>query len=243
MTAVNLAMAVVALILAAVAYWRAGGQRDVERVQAQLRRELVELRIKQDELVEHANQSLAAAYDRSRERLREARLRLHELQDAAVEGIEIQARRAAEQLERLAGRLDQAAGAAATATVSAARASEAAVARRVRRLQTRVILLEVKAKAILARRAAADDELDRADARLGEAVHLLEEARATLGEDHVFDAELAAVRGTLWQAVDAVRTRAESMRHHIDEVLADTDRVLHGLDDTDQEQERVGVVR
>ncbi len=99
MTAAALVISVVALGLAGVAYWRSGGDRDVARLEAGLRREVSELHAKQSELVDHASQSLSAAYDRSRVRLRATRSRIRQLQEAAVKGLDVQLRRAAEQLE------------------------------------------------------------------------------------------------------------------------------------------------
>ena len=60
------------------------------------------LRAKQKELVENASQSLAAAYDHSRQRLAVVRENLRKQKVEAVEGLEKQVRLAEEQLEALA---------------------------------------------------------------------------------------------------------------------------------------------
>jgi len=202
----------------------------VARLETGIRRELGELRAKQTELVDHASESLAAAYDRSRARLRAARARIHRLQESAVEGLDAQLRRAGEQLENLGHRLEDAARGARDATVAAARATERGIARRARRMQARIVIIEVKGKARLAEHAARDRDFDRADARLAEATDLLGEARTILADDDAFDTELDAIRDALRHAVTAVRSQAEDTRRRIEQVLADADRVVTSLE-------------
>jgi chromosome segregation ATPase len=230
MTIAALVIAMVSLGLAALAYWRSGGQRDIERLEAQLRREIDALRAKHNELADHTSQAVAAAYERSRKRLQVARARMHDLQAAAIEGLEVQLRRAGEHLEALGQRLEHSASAAKDATVAAARHAEDAMGRRVRRLHARVVLLEVKGKASLAQRAASSDEFDRADLRLSEASDLLHDVRAILGDDHAYDAQLDAIKARLREAVAAVRQRAEDTRRRIEQVLADADQVVTALE-------------
>lgn len=230
MSPISLVISVVALGLAGVAYWRSGGQRDVARLESAMRRELNELSAKQAELVSHASDAVAAAYDRSRARLQSARTRVHRLQEAAVEGLDSQLRRAGEQLENLGRRLEHAASGAKSTTVAAARAAERGIARRARRIQARVVVLEVKAKARLAEHAARDRDFDRADARLAEATDLLGEVRTILADDDVFGDELDAIRDALRHAVTSVRSRAEDTRRRIEQVLADADRVVTSLE-------------
>ena len=73
MTTTALIIALISLGLASVAYWRSGGKQDVQNLHSSLQREMEALRAKQKELVESASQSLAAAYDHSRQRLAVAR--------------------------------------------------------------------------------------------------------------------------------------------------------------------------
>lgn len=230
MAVAALVIAIVSLVLAGVAYWRSGGQRDIQRFDSQLQRQLDALQMKQAELVEQAAQSLAAAYDRSRQRLQHVRARLHDLHTAAEEGLDAQRRRAVEHLEALSERLEHSAAAAKDATVSAARQAEASIARRVHRVHARVLILEVKGKATLARRAAAADEYDRADTRLSEAIELLGDVRSVLRDDHAYDSQLDSLKGNLREAVTAVRTRAEDAKRRIDHVLADADDVITRLE-------------
>lgn len=230
MDGVTLIVSTAAIALAAVAYWRSGGRRDLDRAEEAVRRELREVRAKQVELLDHASEALTAAYDRSRGRLRAARERLARLQDAAVDGLEAQLKRANDHLEALTRRLDHAASSARDATVAAAKATERGIARGARRVHARVVLLEAKAKARLAQRAASDKDFDRADARLSEASELLAEARTILDGDDAFDVELDRFRDALRDAASAVRARAEDTRRRIDQVLVDADLVVSSLE-------------
>jgi hypothetical protein len=225
----------ISLGLALVAYWRSGGKQDVQSVQASLQRELDVLRAKQKELVETASQTLAAAYDRSRQRLAIARENLRQQKEEAVAGLEKQVKLAQEQLEDLAKKLEDSARAAKDLTVSAARGAEEAIALRVRRIQVRTTLMQAKAKATHAQSAAANKEFDQADQLLIEATELMRDARQTLGDDHAYDALLDTMRGALRDATTAVRAKAENIRQKLDQVLADTDKLVSQLESDETE--------
>jgi len=230
MNTTALIIALISLALASVAYWRSGGKQDVQNLQCSLQRELEALRAKQKELVESASQSLAAAYDRSRQRLAVARENLRQQKEEAVEGLEKQVKLAQSQLEALAKRLEESARAAKDLTVSAAHSAEEAIALRVRRMEARATLMQAKAKATRAQSAAANREFERADQLLAEAADLLRDARETLGDDHAYDAKLEAIKSSLREATNAVHTHAEDIRKRIEQVLADTDRIVSTLE-------------
>jgi len=230
MTTTALIISLISLGLASVAYWRSGGKQDAQNLQSSLQRELEALRAKEKELVESASQSLAAAYDRSRQRLAAARENLRRQKEEAVEGLEKQVKLAQEQLEALATRLEESARAAKDLTLSAARSAEEAIALRVRRIEARATLMQAKAKAARAQSAAASKEFERADELLAEAAGLLRDARETLGDDHAYDVKLDAIKTSLREAINAVRTHAEDIRKRIEQVLADTDRIVSTLE-------------
>lgn len=233
-----LIIALISLGLASVAYWRSGGKQDVQNFQASLQRDMEVLRAKQNELVESASQTLAAAYDRSRQRLAVARENLRRLNEEAVEGLQKQVKLAQEQLGALAKRLEETARAAKDATVSAARSAEEAIALRVRRIEARVTLMQAKAKATHAQSVAAKRQFEHADQLLTEAAALLRDARETLGDDHAYDAQLDAIKGSLRDATQAVRAQAEDIHNRIEHVLADTEKIVSTLeeDETNAEQ-------
>src|SRR5216117_3610835 len=114
---------------------------------------------------------------------------------------------AQEQLDALAKRLEQSVRAAKNVTVFVACSAEEAIALRVRRIEARATLMRAKAKATRAQSAAASKEFERADQLLAEASDLLRDARETLGDDHAYDAKLDAIKSSLREAVNAVRTQ------------------------------------
>lgn len=238
MTVTALILSLVAVALAAVAYWRAGGDADLRQAHDELRRDFDALRTKHRELVDGAADTLAAAYNRSRSELRAVQHRIGDLGRHTAGGLQDQLHRAGNQAQRLLTTLEHAAGEAKTLTVTAARSVEASIARRARRIHARVVLLEVKTNAALAARAVDDRDFDRADRRLAEASHLLAEARAILDDDHVIVEELATMKLRLLDAAEAVRTRAEDARRRIDTVVADTDRVVGDLEAAEDHAER-----
>lgn len=238
MAVIALTLSLAAVALAGIAYWRAGGEADLRRAHDELRRDFDALRAKQRELVDGAADTLAAAYNRSRSELRSVQTRIGELGRHTAEGLQDQLHRAGNQAQQLLTSLEHAAGQAKSLTVTAARNAEAGIARRARRIHARVVLLEVKANAARAARAAADADFDRADRRLADASQLLAEARAILDDDHVIAEGLAAMKLRLLDAAEAVRTRAEDTRRRIDTVVADTDRVVGDLEAAEDHAER-----
>ena len=234
MSTAALIVASISLALAMVAYWRSGGARDIQKLKTALHSELEALRTKERELVESATKSLAAAYGRSRRRLAAARESLQKLKRETVEGLEKQIKLALEQLEALTELIEKSAHAAEQRTISAARRAERAIASRVRRMQARVALIHAKAKATHARWAAVSEDFDRAERLLVDATEHLRDARETLRFDRADDAqlelELDAVRESLREAISAVRARAADVHEHLEQVLADSNRILSTLE-------------
>lgn len=242
MAVTALILSLVAVALAGTAYWRAGGAADLHRTHDELRRDFDALRAKQRELVDGAADTLATAYNRSRSELRAVQDRIGELGRHTTDGLQDQLRdelhRAATQAQQLVSSLEHAAGQAKTLTATAARNVEARISRRVRRIHARVVLLELKANAAVAARAAENRDFDHADRRLANASELLSEARGIVDDDHVITEELAAMKLRLLDAAEAVRTRAEDTRRRIDTVVADTDRVIDDLEAAEDHAER-----
>jgi flagellin-specific chaperone FliS len=226
MNTVILVLVALSLVLSAVAYWRSGGARDVQK----LRAEIDALRLKQKELAENITSSLSAAYTRSRERLQAVRENLRRQKAEAVEGMEKQLQLAHDQLEALGHRLEESAGSIKSATFSTAQKIEEAIALRVRRIEARVTLLHAKAKVARAQSAAEKSDFQRADELLADAADLWHSVRETLGDDRTYDPQLDALKRALRDATAAVRARAQDSRSRIDRVLADTDRIVGALE-------------
>src|SRR5258708_12380085 len=97
-------------------------------------------------------------------------------------------------------------------------------------MEAGAIMMKAKAKAARAQNAAASKEFERADQSLAEAADFLRDARETLGDDHAYDAKLDAIKSSLREATNAVRTHAEDIRKRIEQVLADAHRIVSTLE-------------
>ena len=221
--------------LAAVAYWRSGGKRDIEAARQQLEAEMEVLHAKQREFFDSASEAIASAYDESRRRLDRNRERLRVLKAEAVEGLGKQMERAAEQLHALAQRLEAGAKSVGESTLLVARSVEQGIARRARRLEARTTLMYAKAKATRAVNWAHKRDFERAERQLEEAADLLRTVREMLGVDHAYDEALDDVKRALGKATDAVRVRAEDTRQRIEHVLTETDKLVDRLESEEQE--------
>src|SRR5207249_5917400 len=158
-------IAVISLVLAGVAYWRAGGKRDIESARAKLAEELEHLRLKQGELTEAFLLAIEEAYADSRQVLHQTAEGLRHLKEEAVEGLEQQVERTMRQLAALEQRLAESAKSAHASTLATARSVELAIRRRVHRLEARGSLLYAKADVVLAIRWARKEEFQRAEKR------------------------------------------------------------------------------
>jgi hypothetical protein len=214
-----LILAVISLALAGIAYWRAGGRRDLET-----------LRAKQKELTDVVLLAIEQAYDESRQTLQQTADSLRLLKQEAIEGLEQQIERATQQLQALERRLEHSLNNARASTLSAAHNAERALRQRVRRIEARGSLLYAKASAVLAQRWAAKGELIRAEQRLDQATALLALARETLRADHAYDEQFETVKRALAEATAAVRAKAQDVRHRIEQVVSETDRLLGALE-------------
>jgi len=228
----NIFLSFLSLALAATAYWRSGGRQDAKRI----RREIERLRARQQELMESLGQSIAAAYEASRQRLQFAREVLRQTKEEAIRGLEQQLQRAHMQLETLSQRLEEAARLAKEVSVNTARNVERAIGIRVRRIEARVMLLRAKAKTTLAVNAASRHDLQLAEQRLQEAAELVRITHEIFGDDHAFDQILDAVKRSLREATGAVQRHAQNLQARIEQVLEETDRLIGSLE-TEEERE------
>lgn len=233
MNTLTFILSLASLVLAAVAYWRSGGHRDLRRARLELERKVEKLRTKQDELAESVAHALSAAYEGSRQRLEAARRQLRELKEEAVEGLAGEVKRAQAELEALAARLEAAAKTAKESTAAAAQKVERTIAFRVRRIEARATLLQAQAKAARAVDAAAKRDFERADQLLEDAADLLNRAQQILADDHARDELLEAMKLKLRSATTAVRSHATDARQRAEFVLADAERLVAALESDD----------
>jgi membrane-associated HD superfamily phosphohydrolase len=219
METVTLIIAVISLALAGVAYWRAGGRRD-----------LAALHTKQKELTDALLFVIEELYEESRQSLRQTADGFRQLKTEAIEELDQQLDRATHQLQALERRLEEGLKSARDSAMLTAHSIERGLRRRVRRIEARGSLLYAKAAAVLAIRWARKAEFDRAEKRLDEATALLALARETLRADHAYDAQFDIVKRTLAEATTAVREKAQDTRQRIEHVLAETDKLLGALE-------------
>ena len=228
-------IAIVSLVVGGAAYWRAGGQRDVELMRKKLSSELESLLAKQKELSEALLATIEEAYAESRQALHQTSEGLQHLKNEAIEGLEQQIERAAQQLRVLERRLEESLKSAGQTTAATAHRIELALRRRVRRLEARGSLLYAKAAAVLASRYAQKEDFQRAEKRLDEATALLALARETMRADHVHDEQLESVKLLLAEATTAVRAKAQDMRQRMEQVLSATDKLVTVLESDEQQ--------
>ncbi len=230
MDTLAIVISLISLVLATVAYWRSGGKIDAQRVRIEIER----LKAREKELAESITQTIAAAYEASRQRLQYAREVLRHTKDEAIRGLEEQLRRAQAQLEALAQRLEEAARSAKESSISVARNVERAIALRVRRIEARAKLLRAKAKTIMAVSVASKLDFQRAEQLLEEATDLWREAREVLADDHAYDQLFEAMKRSLRDATIAVQSKAQNARAKIEDVLVETDHLVSSLESDEQ---------
>jgi len=226
----SLVFSAAALAAALAAWWRAGGESDVRELREQLRGKLEQLRRRQNEMAEHAAAVLTQAYEAHRRRIEAVRRRLREEAREAGAEIEEQMERARRQLDAVGERLERAARSVRGEAVSKAHAAEQAIARSVRRIEARVMLIGVRVRAQAARGAAERGDFDEAEALLARAADEFQEARALLGNDAELELPLGAIRASLREATSALKARAEDARQKIEKAIVDTEQLVGRLE-------------
>jgi len=216
---IALLISLISLAVAALAWWRAGGQRDLDQVRA-----------KQKELTDTLLFLLEDAYEQSRLSLRQTAEGLQQLKSEAIDEVAQQLHRATQQLAALEQHLEEGLKTARTSALVTAHRVEVELRRRVRRIEARGSLLFAKAAAVLAIRHTRAGELPRAEKRLDEATALLALARETMRADHAYDEQFDLLKRTLAEAINAVRAQAQDIRQHIERVLAETDKLVGALE-------------
>lgn len=225
-----LVIAIIGLVMAVLAWWRAGGKQDVEVAQKRLNEESEQLRAVHRELSEVFLFAIEGAYEESRETLQQTAEGMRQLKDEAFEGLGQELERITEQLRALQRRLDEGLKSARETTLATAQAIERSLRRRVHRMQARGSLLYAKGAATLAIRWARKEEFQRAEKRLDEATALLALARETLRADHAYDEQFEDVKRALAEATGAVRGQEQDVPQRIEHVLTETDTLLGALE-------------
>lgn len=226
----TLVIAIVGLVMAVLAWWRAGGRQDVGAARKRLDEEIEQLRAAQSQLGEVFLLAIEEAYEESRETLQQTAEGMRQLKNEAIDGLGQELERITEQLRGLQRRLEDDLKSARNTTLAAAQGVERSLRRRVHRVQARGSLLYAKGAAMLAVRWARKKEFLRAEKRLDEATALLALARETLRADHAYDEQFEDVKRALAEATGAVRGQEQDVPQRIEHVLTETDKLLGALE-------------
>jgi len=226
-----LVLAILALLLGGVSYWRSGGMEDVAYARQEVGATVEQLEAKQKELVELASASMRSVYERSQQRMQQLNDSITESRKGAGEALTRQLNQATEQLDKLQRRVADAMETAKESTIASARNTQDLLMKQVARMDARVSILEARWNIDRAVARAEDGDFEAAESKLEEAVVELREARAKLAEDREFDAELDALRNSLQEAVAAVKSKAQDYRARIEQVVDDTDRLVAAFDE------------
>jgi hypothetical protein len=224
-----LCLAGVSLVLSAVAYWRAGGRRDVEALRQELAHEAEALRARQRAMAEELAQRVRGGYEDSLARIKRAEDRLADLRDAmasetrlAIDALRTQLAEARRQVDAGLQRLKTDASARATA-------AEEALHKRVLRMEGRVQLIAARAEMVRAERLAEKGDFERAHDLLEDAANKVREVKLRLSDTFEEDPAFREVLVAMQEAIRSVRAQAADHQRQIDRVLLASDALLASL--------------
>ena len=112
--------------------------------------------------------------------------------------------------------------------------TQAALRRRVLRLEARLQLLLARGETARAERLADKGELEAARDLLEDAVDRIREVKQQLAEARQEEPEVDQVLGALYEAIGSLREHAEDRRHRIESVLFASDSLIASLDTREQ---------
>jgi chromosome segregation ATPase len=216
---VALILATISLAIASVAYWRSGGAQDIGR----LRSELVETG---DEL----RTRLRGGYEEALRRIDRARALLAEIPPQVSASVRASIDSLNKELSTVRHEVEQELQRLKTSVSASSQAARDAVATRVRRLEGRVRLLVARGEMARAESLAERGELAAAEDLLEDALMKVREVQRGLGPLFEDDPAFAHLLAALRQAIRSVRTRAESRKREIEELIAESDNLLHTLE-------------
>jgi chromosome segregation ATPase len=222
MDIVALTLSAISLVIASVAYWRSGGARDIARLRAELTESANELRAR-----------IRTGYEESLARIDRARARLGEIPPHVATSLRASIDTLNQELSRLRQEAQEELERLKTSASSSARAAEQALAMRVRRLEGRVHLFIARAEKVRAEGLAKRGEFASAEDILEEAITRVREAQTELAGMGGEEPSFAHLVGALRQAVRSVRSRAETHKRELEEVIAESDGLLRSLEAED----------
>jgi chromosome segregation ATPase len=229
MAAVAFFISCLSLILAAVAYWRSGGQRDVESLRQELRREIESLRERQHLLADQLAQRLRAGYEQSQAHINRLQSRLAEARREATAEVVARIDALSRRLSELAKKADDGLERLKHEVTREMQSAEAGLEREIRRLEADAQILIVRSQMMKAERHAKKGEFSEAEKLLENAVTKTNQIRTVVAGDAVEERALDEVNDALVEAIRRVRSKAESFRREIERVVATSESLLTSL--------------
>jgi hypothetical protein len=213
-----LVFAIVSMVLALAAYWRAGGRRDLEVIQA-----------KQRLMAEDLAKWMRKGFEDSLARIGRAQKRVGELGKEAPENLRASIHALELELGEMRKEAELGLFHLKTEVSSGGHAAQEALAKRVRRAEGSVQVLVARSEITTAEHLADRNELAQAEDLLEDAVSKVREVRMSLSEEVGDDPAFEHVIETLHEALRSVRERAADHKRRIDSVLAASDSLLASL--------------
>ena len=230
MVVVAFLLSCAAILLAAVAYWRSGGERELAALRNELREELDALRTVKREMGEDLSRRVHAGYEVSLSRIRRAQGRLSALSAEVSTSLRGTVDALSRQLAVLTREAEEGIAKLKTEVSTGAKTTEEALAARVRRIEGRVQVLVARTEISRAEKLAAKSQFVEAEQRLEDAVSKVREVRIRLSEEFEDDPAFSEVLQALQDAIRSVRARADDHRRKIDRVLSASDSLLASLE-------------
>lgn len=226
---IALCLAVGSLALSAIAYWRSGGRRDVERIRAQLQSELEAARARERALTDELRRRVRTGYEDSLARIKRAEERLAQVRETvsaetrqAIDGLRAQLAEARREIETRLEELK-------TGVSTRAEALQEGLHRRVVRMEGRAQLMLARADMVRAERLAEKQDFARANDLLEEAVAKVRAVRTRLSDPFEDEPAFQNVLDALLEAIHSVRAQAADHARQIERVLSANDALLASL--------------
>jgi hypothetical protein len=223
MEAAALCISIVSLIIASIAYYRSGGEREIRALEQRLITKIESL----SAMVHRASDSISgrvrAGYLRSIRMISDLQGQVGELKEKAAEEIREDLKRITHTLNGLASRAArELKGLTDDATLVAVEA-ELSLRLAVEEAKARLRVIEAKQELSLARDAIGANDLRAAEARVESALSYLKEARS-LTVNHV--ESVTGVYRQAQQMLLTIRAKAATMKADLDALMSRSDRLL-----------------
>jgi hypothetical protein len=235
LTIVALALSVLGIVLAGIAYWRAGGRQELTAARAELMQDLEALKGKQRALAEGLSIRVRSGYEDSLARVRRAQERISRLK----EEVSADLRRSVEAMSRQLAdmKLEAEEGLARLKSEASAglQGTQEELARRIRRIEGRLQVLVCRIEMARAERLAEKGDFVAAEMLLEEAVARVREVKTRLSDETEEDPAFTNVLVALQGAIHSVRERAEDHQRMIERVVSASDSLLASLEAREQQ--------